>query len=363
MPTLGLQVITSEVDRHLIVLGADPIDSSSGNRTGVIDPMLVAFSDTENELDFNPIATNTAGSVRLSSGSLIVGGLKSRQETLIWTDTSLYSMTFIGPPLTFALNLINEGAGLIGPKAAINSPVGVFFMSKNGFYYYNGAVKKLPCSVQDYVFSDLNLTQAFKCYASVNAEHSEVWFWYPSIEDSTDEISRYVIYNYEEQTWSVGKLVRYSWLDAGIEDKPIAAGKVSGSGVVYLHESGFNDDDSAMADVFIESADIDLGDGETFMFVKKLIPDIKFSTTSGISNSPAMNIVLKRRDYNGDTLSTDSTNKVYTTTRFANTRTRTRQLVLRFESDDDNEVVANKKDYKFRVGNTRLDIQPSGRRG
>ena len=363
VPTLGLQVITSEVDRHLIVLGADPIDSSSGNRTGVIDPMLVAFSDTENELDFNPIATNTAGSVRLSSGSLIVGGLKSRQETLIWTDTSLYSMTFIGPPLTFALNLINEGAGLIGPKAAINSPVGVFFMSKNGFYYYNGAVKKLPCSVQDYVFSDLNLTQAFKCYASVNAEHSEVWFWYPSIEDSTDEISRYVIYNYEEQTWSVGNLVRYSWLDAGIEDKPIAAGKVSGSGVVYLHESGFNDDDSAMADVFIESADIDLGDGETFMFVKKLIPDIKFSTTSGISNSPAMNIVLKRRDYNGDTLSTDSTNKVYTTTRFANTRTRTRQLVLRFESDDDNEVVANKKDYKFRVGNTRLDIQPSGRRG
>jgi len=110
VPTLGLQVITSEVDRHLIVLGADPIDSSSGNRTGVIDPMLVAFSDTENELDFNPIATNTAGSVRLSSGSLIVGGLKSRQETLIWTDTSLYSMTFIGPPLTFALNLINEGA-------------------------------------------------------------------------------------------------------------------------------------------------------------------------------------------------------------------------------------------------------------
>ena len=363
VPTLGLQVITSEVDRHLIVLGADPIDSSSGNRTGVIDPMLVAFSDTENELDFNPIATNTAGSVRLSSGSLIVGGLKSRQETLIWTDTSLYSMTFIGPPLTFALNLINEGAGLIAPKAAINSPVGVFFMSKNGFYYYNGAVKKLPCSVQDYVFSDLNLTQSFKCYASLHAEHSEVWFWYVSKEDDTEEISRYVIYNYEESTWSIGKLVRYSWLDAGIEDKPIAAGKVSDAGVVYLHESVFNDDDSAMSDVFIESADIDLADGENFMFVKKLIPDIKFSTTTGISNTPAMNIVVKRRDYNADTLSTDSTSQITTSTRFTNLRTRTRQVVLRFESDDDNSVEANKKDYKFRVGNTRLDIQPSGRRG
>ena len=136
VPTLGLQVITSEVDRHLIVLGADPIDSDSGNRSGAVDPMLVAFSDTENELEFNPTATNTAGSVRLSSGSLIVGGLKSRQEILIWTDTSLYSMAFIGPPLTFALNLINEGAGLISPNAAVNTPAGVFFMSKNNFYLY-----------------------------------------------------------------------------------------------------------------------------------------------------------------------------------------------------------------------------------
>ena len=363
VPTVGLQVITSEVDRHLIVLGADPIDSSSGNRTGSVDPMLVAFSDSENELDFNPTATNTAGSVRLSSGSLIVGGIKSRQETLIWTDTSLYSMTFIGPPLTFAINLINEGAGLIAPKAAINSPVGVFFMSKNGFYYYNGSVKKLPCSVQDFVFSDVNLEQAFKCYASLDAEHSEVWFWYPSLEDDTGEISRYVIYNYEESTWSIGSLVRYGWLDTGIEDKPLATAKVSGEGVIYVHESGFNDDDSAMSNVFIESADIDISDGENFMFVKKLIPDIKFSTKLGVSNTPSMNIVIKRRDYNVDTLSTDSTNEISSTTRFTNLRTRTRQVVLRFESDDDNSVTANIKDFKFRVGDTRLDIQPSGRRG
>ena len=363
VPTVALQIITSEVDRHLIVLGADPIDSSSGNRTGVIDPMLVAFSDTENELDFNPTATNTAGSVRLSSGSLIVGGLKSRQETLIWTDTSLYSMTFIGPPLTFALNLINEGAGLISPKGAVNSPVGVFFMSKNGFYYYNGSVKKLPCSVQDYVFSDLNLTQAFKCFASLNAENSEVWFWYVSEEDDTDEISRYAMYNYEEQTWSIGSLVRYSWLDAGIEDKPLAAGGTASAGYIYLHETGFNNDTSAMDNVFIESADIDLGDGENLMFVKKLIPDIKFSTTRGISNTPAINMVLKRRNYNSETLSTDSTSQITNATTFTNVRTRTRQVVLRVESDDDNSIEANRKDYKWRLGNTRLDIQPSGRRG
>ena len=159
VPTVALQVITSEVDRHLIVLGADPISGSA--RSGVVDPMLIAFSDQENELEFEPLITNSAGSLRLSSGSKIVGAVKSRQEIVVFTDTSLYSMQFIGPPLNFAVNLINEGAGLIGPKAFSNGPNGVFFMSKNAFYFYNGSVKKLPCSVQDYVFGDLNISQAF----------------------------------------------------------------------------------------------------------------------------------------------------------------------------------------------------------
>jgi len=361
VPTVALQVITSETDRHLIVLGADPI--SSGSRTGVIDPMLVAFSETENELQFEPLATNSAGSVRLSSGSLIVGGIKSRQETLIWTDTSLYSMNFIGPPLTFALNLINEGAGLIGPKAAANSPTGVYFMSKNSFYYYNGSVQKLPCSVQDYVFNDLNLAQAFKCHTAVDAEFSEVWFFYPSLEDGTNEISRYTIYNYEEKTWSIGSMVRFSWLDAGIEDKPRAAGRVSGSNLIYLHETGYNDDQSSMDNVFIESADIDLADGDTFTFIKKIIPDVKFDTTLGVQNSPAINAVIKRRNYPGESLTTDSTTQITPTTTFGGLRTRTRQMVIRFESDDDNTLDVNKKDYKWRIGNTRLDIQASGRRG
>ena len=179
MPTVGLQVITSEVDRHLIVLGADPL--SGGSRTGVVDPMLIAFSDQENDLEFEPLNTNTAGSLRISSGSFIVGAVKSRQEILIWTDTSLYSMQFIGPPLTFAVNLVNEGAGLVGPKAAVTAPSGVFFASKTGFYLYNGAVQKLPCTVQEYVFGDLDLSQAFKCHMGLNSEYGEMWFFYPSI--------------------------------------------------------------------------------------------------------------------------------------------------------------------------------------
>jgi hypothetical protein len=359
VPTVGLQVITSETDRHLIVLGADPISGSS--RTGSVDPMLVAFSDQENELQFEPLATNTAGSLRLSSGSSIVGGLKARQEILIWTDTSVYSMNFIGPPLTFAINLINEGAGLIGPKAATNTPRGVFFMSKKGFYYYNGSVQKLPCSVQDFVFSDLDDSQAFKCFAGLNEEFSEVWFFYPSMADNEREISRYVIYNYEENSWSVGTLERYSWLASGVLDKPVAGGEASSVKFIYQHETGFNNDDSAMDGVFVESGDLDVGDGENFVFLKKILPDILFVNDVGTSPNGAVNIVVKRRDFNNQTLSTDSTTQITSSSTFGSLRSRTRQFVLRFESDDDN-TESDRKDFKWRLGSTRVDIQPSGRR-
>ena len=359
VPTVGLQVITSETDRHLIVLGADAISGSS--RTGTIDPMLIAFSDQENELQFEPLTTNTAGSLRLSSGSSIVGGLKARQEVLVWTDTSLYSMNFIGPPLTFAVNLINEGAGLIGPKAAVNSPKGVFYMSKKGFYFYNGAVQKLPCSVQDYVFSDLDESQAYKCFAGLNEEFSEVWFFYPSTTDDEREISRYVIYNYEENSWSIGTLERYSWLAAGVLNKPLAAGEASSTKFIYEHEKGFNNDTGSMDGVFVESADIDIADGDNYVFLKKVLPDILFVNDIGTSQNGAVNIVLKRRDFSNQTLSTDSTTQVTASSTFGSLRSRGRQFVLRFESDDDNSE-SDRKNYKWRLGNTRVEIQPSGRR-
>jgi hypothetical protein len=359
VPTKALQVITSETDRHLIVLGADPISGSS--RTGTLDPMLIAFSDQENPLEFEPLSTNTAGSLRLSSGSSIIGGLKARQEILIWTDTSLYSMNFIGPPLTFALNLINEGAGLIGPKAAANSPKGVFYMSKKGFYFYNGSVQKIPCSVQDHVFSDLDESQAFKCFAGLNEEFSEVWFFYPSITDNETEISRYVIYNYEENSWSIGTLERYSWLAAGVFDKPFAGGEETTTKRIYEHEKGFNDDESAMDGVFVESADIDITDGDRFVFLKRILPDILFVNDTGTNQNPAVNVVVKRRDFNNQTLSTDSTTQITASTTFGSLRSRARQFVLRFESDDDN-TDSDRKNYKWRLGSTRVDVQQSGRR-
>ena len=350
VPTVGLQVITSEKDRHLIVLGADPISGSS--RTGSIDPMLIAFSDQENELDFEPLTTNTAGSLRLSSGSAIIGGVKARQEILVWTDTSLYSMQFIGPPFTFGINLINEGVGLVGPKAAVTAPQGVYWMSYNNFYVYNGSVQHLPCSVHNYVFNDINLTQSFKIHAFTIADKNEVGWFYCSA--SSSEIDRYVIYNYAENIWFYGQLVRTAWLDAGIENYPRAVG----NSYLFQQEKGFNDDGSPMTNVFIESSDMDIGDGEQFSFIKRIIPDYKFIQDDNNGN---VNVVLKTRNFPGDTLTTNSTSAITSSTQQVFVRSRSRQMALRFESDDDATNDGNLS-IGWRLGATRVDIKPDGKR-
>tara|TARA_R100001082_G_scaffold10953_1_gene5968 strand:+ start:682 stop:2550 length:1869 start_codon:yes stop_codon:yes gene_type:complete len=350
VPTKALQVLTSEKDRHLIVLGADPISGST--RTGTIDPMLVAFSDQENELDFEPLTTNTAGSLRLSSGSSIIGGVKARQETLIWTDTALYSMQFIGPPFTFGINLINEGTGLISPKGAITAPNGVYWMSYNNFYSYNGSVQTLPCSVHNYVFNDINLIQSFKIHAFTIKDKSEVGWFYCS--SGSDEIDRYVIYNYVENIWFYGQLIRTAWLDSGIENYPRAVA----NSYLFQQEKGFNDDGSPMTNVFIESSDLDIGDGEQFSFLKRIIPDYKFIEDL---NSGNVNIVLKTRNFPGDSLATNSTNAVSANTQQVYVRSRSRQIALRFESDDDATNDGNLS-IGWRLGATRIDIKPDGKR-
>ena len=351
VPTVGLQVITSEKDRHLIVLGADPL--SGGVRTGAVDPMLIAFSDQENALDFEPQTTNTAGSLRLSSGSSIIGAVKSRQEILVWTDTALYSMQFIGPPFTFGVNLINEGTGLLGPKAAVTAPQGVFWMSYNNFYLYNGSVQTVPCTVQDYVFSDINLTQSFKINAFTIADKNEVGWFYCS--SSSNEIDKYVIYNYAENVWFYGSLSRTAWLDAGIENYPRAVS----NGYLYQQELGFDDDGSPMTNVFIESSDFDLGDGEQFTFIQKIIPDFKFLQNSNEDGS--VNVVVKTRNYPGDSLSVNSTSSIQASTQQAFVRGRARQMVLRFESDDDAANNGN-LGIGWRLGATRIDVRTDGKR-
>lgn len=358
-PTKALQVLVSDIDRHVICFGADPLNDGGTARTGTLDPMFIAWSDQENITEWEPKATNTAGSFRLSAGSAIVGAVRARQETLVWTDTSLYAMSFIGQPFTFSVNLVNEGVGLVGPNAMINSPKGVFWMDKKGFYNYGGNIQQLPCSVDAYVFNDLNQTQNYQIFGFLNKAFDEVGWFYCS-GDST-VLDRYVVYNYEEGTWVIGNLTRTCWLDEGIFSEPKATYSSSDVGYLYDHETGNDADGSAMTDVFIESSDFDIDPaGEQFQFISKIIPDIKFtgSGSTGTGGQTA-EVVLKKRNYPGEDLTTATTSSCTSNTTKIDTRVRGRQAVLRIQSNDDDTT---KTGMSFRVGAMRLDIKPDGMR-
>ena len=241
---------------------------------------------------------------------------------------------------------------MVGPKAAITSPAAVFWMSYDNFYIYNGTVNHLPCSVHNYVFSDINLGQSFKFHAFTITDKNEVGWYYCS--SSSEEIDRYVIYNYADQVWYYGELSRTAWIDSGIENYPRSVT----NGYLYQQEVGFDDDGSPMTNVFIESSDIDIGEGQQFTFVKRIIPDYKFLQDNNNGN---VNIVLKTRNFPGDSLVTNSTSPITSTTQQAYVRSRSRQIVLRFESDDDAQNNGNLS-IGWRLGATRIDIKTDGRR-
>jgi len=357
-PTVALQVMVSDVDRHVICFGADPLNDSNTARTGAIDPMFIAWSDQENVEQWEPLPTNTAGSFRLSAGSAIIGAVRARQETLIWTDTSLYSMTFVGQPFTFSINLVNEGVGLVGPNAMVNTPKGVFWMDKKGFYAYAGAIQELPCTVDDYVFSDLNQTQSYQIFGFVNKAFNEVGWFYCSADSNV--IDRYVTYNYEENLWMIGELSRTCWIDEGIFSDPKATSSTDNIGYLFNHETGNDDDNTAMTNVFIESADFDLGEGDAYQSISRIIPDVKFTGSASTgADGQTLDIVLKRRNFPGEELTTAVTSGCTSVTTKIDTRVRGRQAVLRVQSNDTD---ASDVGMSFRLGATRIDIKPDGMR-
>ena len=358
-PTSALQIMVSDIDRHVICFGADPLNDSGTARTGAIDPMFIAWSDQENVEQWEPLATNTAGSFRLSAGSAIVGAIRARQETLIWTDTSLYSMTFVGQPFTFAINLVNEGVGLVGPNAMVNTPKGVFWMDKKGFYSYSGQIQELPCTVDDYVFSDLNQTQSYQIFGFVNKGFNEVGWFYCSGTNTV--LDKYVTYNYEENVWMIGELSRTCWLDEGIFSDPKATSSTSDIGYLYNHESGVDNDGVAMTDVFIESSDFDIDPGgEDYQFISKIIPDIKFTGNVATgATGQNVDIVVKRRNFPGEELTTAVTSSCTSVTTKIDTRVRGRQAVLRIQSNDTDTTAVG---TSFRVGAMRMDYKPDGTR-
>tara|TARA_R100001443_G_scaffold51332_1_gene63347 strand:- start:1582 stop:3867 length:2286 start_codon:yes stop_codon:yes gene_type:complete len=341
-PTITRRLMISGADRHLVCFGCNPLDEADQ------DLLMVRWSDQEDPFDWTPTATNTAGSQRVSSGSEIISAQKTRQEMLIWTDTSLHAMRFVGPPFTFGMSMLANNVSIIGPNAVTTVGDKVFWMDRENFYVYTGRVQTIPCTLLRYVFDNINLEQSFKCFAASNKMFDEVFWFYPSSD--ADEIDRYVKYNFTENTWDLGTLSRTAWVDYGIHDNPRGCGTSSGTNYVYVHESGDDDDGSPMTS-FIESADFDLGDGEQFMFVDRLIPDIDITSSDA---EASVNYILKTRNYPGDSLSTNSTNAVKSSTQQAFLRSRSRQVALRIESDT--------TDITWTLGDLRLGIRPDGRR-
>jgi len=343
VPTVALRVLVSE-DQHVIAFGCNPIGSSA------IDPLFVRFSDQESAADWTPTATNTAGGVRINSGSQIIGAIKARQEILIWTDVSLHSMRFIGAPFTFQFTRLSADISMISPNAAVNARGVVYFMDRGNFFVYNGAVQPLPCSVKDYVFSNINMDQAFKVFAAENNDFNEVMWFYPVGEGNT-EVTNYVAYNYLENLWSVGTLSRGAWSGANTMNYPLASTALDGEpNYLYQHELGYDADGEPM-EAYIESGDLELSDGEFFMFIKRIIPDFTFSGDTGGAQT---DIIIKGSDFPLETATTLSTSTITSTTKQSFVRNRARHSIVRIES--------NGSGYGWRLGDLRFDMRQDGRR-
>ena len=355
-PTIAKKIIVSDRDRHIIAFGCDPETA-----IGTQDPLLIRFSSQESAIDWASKATNTAGDLRIGSGSEIITAVETRQQILVFTDVSIHAMQFLGPPFTFGLNSLSENITIAGPLAAIAVEDLVFWMGKNEFYVFAGNVQRLPCTVRDYIFSDFNSDQIEKVTAATNTAFSEIWWFYPS--SSSSECDRYVIYNYEQKIWYFGNLARTAWLDRGIEQLPIAAGT---DHYLFNHETGFDDGSTEPATALsahIESSQIDVGDGQQHSFINRLLPDLTFREST--ANSPKAVFTVKTRNYPGGqylqsdvkdvTRSAAATSSVVEQfTNQVNLRLRGRSFAVKVESTD--------LGVAWRLGSPRLDLKPDGRR-
>ena len=352
-PTVAREVLVSDRDRHVLAFGCD-----TQFDVGVQDPLLIRFSDQNNILDWNVANDeNTAGDLRISTGSEIVAAVKTKQQVLVFTDISLHTVQYVGAPFIFGLSEVSQGVSIAGQNAAVAVNDSVYWMGKNQFYVYNGNVLEIPCTVKEYVFSNFNVYQANKVAAGHNAEFAEVWWFYPSL--NSDNIDRYVIFNYQQNIWYYGALSRTAWIPRGVFGYPIAAGS---DNYLYYHEFGINDGSQnppVGISCYVQSNSFDMGEGDKFLSAWRVIPDITFRNSDG---SPLVTFTLKTQDFpGGDFLQEEANNVVRTATlpieRFTTqqyVRLRGRAMAFRVESNQYNTA--------WRLGASRVDLRLDGRR-
>ncbi len=351
VPGVARQIIVSDLDRKVIAFGCSDIV------TNVQDRLLIRWSDTENPAVWTPTETNSAGGIRIPTGSEFIAAMETKQEILVWSDDSVHSLRYIGAPFEYSIVRIGM-TSIAAPNAAASANDVVYWMGQNGFFQWDGRLAGLPCSVKDFVFNDLNWNQAEKITSGSNMAFNEVWWFYPSLNSSEND--RYVVYNYNERVWSVGTIVRTAWIDRGLEDYPRSAAT---DGYVYFHEIGQDDGSTNPPSPilsYIESSPVEIGQGDQFGFAWRMIPDLDFRNSS--APNPTVNFILETQDFSGSNFNQFANNNTTLTAtlpiaQFTDQtyfRLRGRMLTLRVQSEE--------VGVAWRLGIPRVDIRTDGRR-
>jgi hypothetical protein len=320
--------------------------------------MLVRWSNQESVVDWVPSVLNQAGSLRLSHGSKIITALQTRQEIIAWTDSSLYSLQYVGAPIVWSSQLMGDNTSIISQNVAVVASGRVYWMGVDKFYVYDGRVQTLRCDLRRHVFNNINQLQYEQCFAGTNEGFNEVWWFYCSA-DSTS-INSYVVYNYVEDIWYYGNLARTAWIDSGLRNYPMAA---TYSYNIVNHEEGINDnetDTTLPINAYIESSEFDIEDGENFGFIWRMVPDLTFEGST--ANTPQVTMTLYGMNGSGSGLNQEASKAVARTStitieQFTNiiyTRIRGRQMIMAIESDQ--------LDCTWQLGAPRIDIRIDGKR-
>jgi hypothetical protein len=371
VPKVVSEIVASDIQRFVVAYGANSYDPTNASTT--FDPMLVRWSDQENPYQWVPAITNQAGEFRLSHGSYIVTTINTRQEILVFTDSTIYSQQYLGPPYVWGFNVLMDSISIMGPNTVITINNVTYWMGADKFYMYSGRVETLPCSLRQYIFDDINKDQSWQVYAGGNEGYNEVWWLYCSKNSTL--VDRYVIYNYLDRVWYYGTLLRTSWLDSSLRANPMAT-DVFGydflgnpEGRIIYHELG-SDDASGATTVpitsYVQSSDFDIGDGHNFGFVWRMLPDINFNGSD--VNQPSVTMTLLPRQNSGTgygaadlpvvtSLENYTQYPQYTVQEFTGqvyTRLRGRQMSMVISSDG--------LGVAWQMGTPRIDIRPDGRR-
>ena len=350
VPDEAMQILMSQNDKHLLAFGATPYGG------GNFDPLLIRWASQDQPEIWTPLPTNSAGFIRLSNGDRIVRALRTRQEILVWTESTLVSLQFLGTTDVFGVQELADNISLFGPRAVATMNNVTYWMGVDKFYVYDGRVNTLPCSIRDYIFEDINYEQAPQIVCGTNEGWNEIWWFYPSESSGLNTNDRYVIYNFLEQVWYYGNLPRTAWLDSPLRKYPVAVG----GQYIFDHERGYNDDILPMQS-FITSSDFDLtnqnGEGDQFILTKRIIPDVSFGGSTAVT--PTVKMTLKPRNFPGAEYDSEPDLPIVETTvdRYTNQvfiRARARQMGFTISSDE--------LDVSWQLGTPRVEGRSDGKR-